>query len=338
MNKQYREKYGILSQAPVMDEVYRLIGQCSGFEESLLITGETGTGKELVARAIHGEGPRRDEPFIPVNCAAIPDNLLESELFGHAKGAFTGAYQHRKGKFQAAHGGSIFLDEIGHMPKDQQTKLLRTLEYKEVVPVGSNKGDKVDVRVILATSGDLKKGVESHVIDESFYHRVIVPQIRLPPLRVREGDIHLLSQYFLDDINKRYNKELKFDRGALEYLDSLPWPGNVRQLKRTIVAAAVASEGTILAKELLDDIFDMQEYCPSGSGTDAKYRPRDMLKPKYTLSTLREMVRSGYRISGIEKAAIGYALAMSDGNKTKAAKMLGITRCTLYAKLGKPET
>jgi two-component system response regulator HydG len=207
------------------------------------------------------------------------------------------------------------------MPRYQQTKLLRTLEYNEVVPVGSDRGDKVDVRVILATSGDLKGGVEAHDIDESFYYRVIVPQIRLPPLREREGDTHLLSQHFLDDVNKRYNKKLKFDRGALEYLDSLPWPGNVRQLKRTIVAAAVASKGTLLTKNLFEGIIDMQEYCcQPGSGTDAKY-------------TLWDMLKRGYGINEIENAAVGCALAISDGNKTEAAKMLGITRATLYGKL-----
>lgn len=314
------EKYGILTQTQAMDEVYGLIGQCSGFEESLLITGETGTGKELVARAIHEEGPRRDKPFIPVNCAAIPENLLESELFGHTKGAFTGAYQEREGKFQATRGGSIFLDEIGHMPRHHQAKLLRVLEYKEVVPVGSDMGSKIDVRVILATSRDLKKGVEAGDIDEGFYYRIIVPQIKLPPLRKRNGDIPLLSEYFLADINRRYDKELKFGGGALKYLNSLPWPGNVRQLKHTIVAAAVANNGTALTRKLFKGIIDMQKYRLPGSGMDAGH-------------TVRDMLESGCGIKGIKKAAIEYALEMSGGNKTETAKMLGISTRTLREKL-----
>jgi len=314
------EKHGILTQSPLMDEVTRLIEQYSRFEESVLITGETGTGKELVAKAIHDEGPRRDKPFIPVNCAAIPEALLESELFGHTKGAFTGAYQKRQGKFQAADGGSIFLDEIGHMPKHQQPKLLRVLESNEVVPVGSDKNENVDVRIILATSNDLEKAVESKKIDESLYYRIIVPQIPLPPLRERDGDIRLLSNYFLDEINTKYDKDFEFDSETLDYLGSFEWPGNIRQLKRTIYAAAASSGNGVIKKGTLKGVVDMKQYRP-------------MALREHYKKTICGMLRSGYGVAQIENTAVECAMELSGGNKTEAAEMLGITRATLYAKL-----
>jgi transcriptional regulator with PAS, ATPase and Fis domain len=311
-------KYEIISQAPEMEEIDRLIKNCSEYDESVLLVGESGTGKELIARAIHAASVRKDHPFVPVNCAAIPEHLFESELFGHEKGAFTGASIKRKGKFKAADKGTIFLDEIGHMPRDQQPKLLRVLEDYEVVPVGSDDGSVVDTRVILASSIDLKEKVEREGFFESLYYRIESPRITLPPLRERKGDIDLLSNYFLKNINQKYDKDFSLDEDAIAFLNSQYWPGNIRQLKRVICAAAILSDGNIISRKTLEYVEQRQ----SGHfGDNCKDPMSEILKC--------------YKFEGIEAAAIKYALSINDGNITKAAKLLGFSRVTVYAKIRK---
>jgi len=243
-------RFGIVGDSPRMQAVFALIEKVAPANVSVLILGETGTGKELVARALHEHGRRKGKPFVAENCAAVPANLLESELFGHAKGSFTGAVRDRKGHFVSAHGGTVFLDEIGDMPLAMQSKLLRVLQDGEVRPVGSNEVRKVDVRIVAATNKDLAAMCAERRFREDLYFRLNVVSIELPPLRERAGDVRHLVRYLLRECEREAGRELAISEEALRALEDWSWPGNVRELENEVRRAAVLGTGTIEPQDL----------------------------------------------------------------------------------------
>jgi two-component system response regulator HydG len=301
---------GIIGKSPAMQQVFDLIRSSADSEAPVAIQGESGTGKELVATAIHRLGDRAKGPFVKVNCAALNESLLESELFGHVKGAFTGADQSRKGRFEAAHGGDIFLDEIGDIPLSTQVKLLRVLQEKEIEKVGDHKPLSIDVRIITATNKNLRKLMEEGGFREDLYYRVGVIPIYLPPLRERREDIPLLIDAFIGRIGLKSRKTITaMNEVALERLVNYEWPGNIRELINAIEYAFVLCPGDeILVNHLPPNISGRNKY-PAAK------------QPK----------RKGSRSA--HKEAILDALKKTDGNKTEAAAILGISRVTLWKRL-----
>jgi len=307
LHQKLEERYrfeNIIAKSPRMQQVIEAIKVVAASNATVLITGETGTGKELVARAIHSRSQRRGKPFIAVSCAALPETLLESELFGHEKGAFTGAYAQKKGKFEIANRGTLFLDEIGEMSANIQVHLLRVLEEKEFTRVGGNEPIKVDVRVISATNRDMKEAVAKGQFREDLYYRLNVVNIELPPLRERREDIPLLTQHFLKKFALENNKEIAgFSPEATDFLLRYDWPGNVRELENAIERAV------ILARKPIIEIDDL---------------------PQQTLAS--RPIPVGKNLRQVEKNHIINVLAQTKGNYTEAAKVLGISRMTLYNK------
>jgi DNA-binding NtrC family response regulator len=302
-----RANYGLLGESEGMKEVWRAIGKAAQTDDTVLISGESGTGKEMVARAIHYSGQRAPAPFVPVNCAGIPEGLLESELFGHVRGAFTGASESRAGFFQAAEGGTVFLDEVGDTSPSMQAKLLRVLENKEVCMVGSTRSRRVDVRIVAATNRDLLGLVKKGLFREDLYYRLHVIGIDLPPLREHADDILLLTRHFAT----KYSEELgraapEFSDTVLEALRSYHWPGNVRELQNAIRRLLVMNEAERI------DVVDLPPLMRTASLPGAGFgRP------------LRE----------VEAEYIRNVLASVGGNRTRAAQILGIDRKTLRKKL-----
>ena len=244
-------RFGMIGASPAMEEVFGVLARIVRTDATVLVLGESGTGKELVARALHQHGPRRKGPIVAVNCAAIPSTLLESELFGHVKGAFTGAHKARKGYAEAADGGTLFLDEIGEMAPDMQAKLLRFLQDGEVRPVGGNVVKKVNARVVAATNRDLAKRVQDGSFREDLYYRLAVITIQLPPLRDREGDVPYLARFVLARNAEEGLPSADLSPEALELLERYSWPGNIRQLQNELTrAAAFARNGTITPDDL----------------------------------------------------------------------------------------
>jgi len=296
----------IIAKSPEMQRVIEVIKIVAKSNATVLITGNSGTGKELVARAIHSQSHRRGKPFIAVSCAALPESLLESELFGHEKGSFTGAYTQKKGKFEIANRGSLFLDEIGEMSANIQVHLLRVLEEKEFTRVGGNELIKVDVRVISATNKDLKEAIANGGFREDLYYRLNVVTIELPPLRERREDIPLLAHYFLKKFVEENQKEItEFSPDATDFLLKYEWPGNVRELENAIERAV------ILAKNPSIEVTDL----PQGNLLTAG-------------STLQ-----GEILKEVEKNHILKILTESRGNYSQAARILGISRMSLYNKV-----
>ncbi len=302
----------LVGRSAAMRRVYELIRQVAATSATVLITGESGTGKELIARAIHRQGPRRDRPFVAVNCGALPPELMESELFGHERGAFTGAHARKLGKFEVAHSGSLFLDEIGALRLDLQPKLLRALQEREIERVGGGRGIQVDVRFIAATNRDLRRAIAAGEFREDLFYRLNVVPIAVPPLRERREDIPLLVEHFLAKYAKRFAKPVSgLSAGALGLLEEYPWPGNVRELENIIersVALATAEE-----IQLADLPLDLA-LAPTRSVWD------DGL-------SLREARQE------LERQLILRALDRADGNQTVAARFLGLHRNTLLAKM-----
>ncbi len=245
-------QYGMVGASPQMKHVYALLDKIVSSQVAVLIQGETGTGKELVARALHQYGSRKDKPFLAENCAAVPPDLLESELFGHKKGSFTGAIADRPGHFAAANGGTVFLDEIGDMPVSMQAKLLRVLQEGEVRPVGSNKVIHVDVRIVAATNKDLKAMCRAGTFREDLYFRLAVVTVQLPPLRERKGDVPHLVRFLLQHVGKEMGRVATVTPEALALLERWRWPGNVRELENEIRRAMALSSGPIGPAELSD--------------------------------------------------------------------------------------
>jgi two-component system response regulator AtoC len=296
----------IIAKSPKMQRVIEVIKVIAKSNATILITGDSGTGKELVARAIHSQSHRRSKPFVAVSCAALPESLLESELFGHEKGAFTGAYSQKKGKFEVANRGTLFLDEIGEMSANIQVHLLRVLEEKEFTRVGGNELIKVDVRVISATNKDIRKAVANGEFREDLYYRLNVVSVELPLLREREEDIPLLAQHFLRKFAAENQKEIAgFSPEATDFLLKYEWPGNVRELENAIERAV------ILAKSSSIEVADL---------------PQENL-------LLTHSAPPGESLRQVEKNHILNILSETGGNHSEAARTLGISRATLYNKI-----
>ena len=323
LRQQLRGRYAfdnIIGTSQAMQQVFSRMQKVLHTESSLLILGESGTGKELVAKAIHFNGPRKNQPFVPINCGAIPAELLESELFGHIRGSFTGAIANKSGKFEQANGGTIFLDEIGTMPVHLQLKLLRVLQEQEVQPVGSNRNIKLDVRVISATNADLEQMIrEGHFREDLFYRLNVIP-ITLPPLRQRSEDIALLVRHFLQKSCRYMNRPaMPIESAALQVLESYDWPGNVRELENVIERTVALTDGPQIT---------IQDLPPHISGSRAVPLTEQDL---YGLPV--EGLDMPQRIQEIERQWIVQALEFSNGVKARAAAMLGINRTTLVEKI-----
>ncbi len=288
-----------------MIEIYKTISLVAPTNATVLIEGETGTGKEMIARMIHNNSSRAQQPFVPVDCGSIAPSLIESELFGALKGAYTGADRDRMGVFEAANNGTVFLDEIGDLELGFQLNLLRFLQEKEIRPLGSPRGKKVDVRVVAATNRDLQKMVEDGKFREDLWYRLNVVRVILPPLVERRGDVPLLAHYFLKKYNERYSQQARLTESGLRVLENYSWPGNVRQLQHMMERL------TILA--------------PQGRIDDAAVREAiELTEPRDTASDT---------LADTEADQIRRVLAATGGNKSRAAKILGIERKTLYRKL-----
>jgi len=282
----------------------------------VLITGESGTGKEVVARLLHGASARAPGPFVALNCGAIPNELVESELFGHAKGAFTGATEARAGRFVQADGGTIFLDEVGELPPPLQVKLLRVLQEREVTPVGLPPR-RVDVRVLAATNLDLEKAVAERRFREDLYYRLAVLPLALPPLRERAGDVPLLAEHFLDVANRRGGRRQRFSPAALTALRGYGWPGNVRELENLVERLSI-----LVVAEVID-----VEALPT------KVRAPRATAPELPIAFPDDGLDLPATLAQIEQRLIEQALQKADGNKTRAAELLGLNRTTLGEKL-----
>lgn len=298
---------GIVGRDPKMVQIYRQIQKVAEHDYPVLITGETGTGKELVAAAIHSESRRCRGPFVPVNCGALPAGVVESELFGHVKGAFSGAVRDKKGRFELAHGGTIFLDEVGELAKPLQVTLLRVLENGTFVPVGGEKPVTVDVRVLSATNRDLQREMERQRFRPDLFYRLHVVPLKLPPLRERQADIPLLLAYFLEQARSRGQGAVSFSPAAVELLRRYPWPGNVRELQNAVHYALAGCHGEVAGPE------DLPPEIRRGSAARGPV-------PKLNF------------------AAVQTALEQCGGNKAQAAKLLGVGRATLYRFLASHET
>ena len=294
---------GLLGNSPPMQAVFDMIRKVATTEAPVLILGESGTGKEMAARAIHQRSSRKNGPFVPINCSAIPETLLESELFGHEKGAFTGAHAQRKGRIETAGGGTLFLDEIGEIPLQLQVKLLRFLQEQRISRVGGREEIQIDTRVITATNADLRKAMGAGTFREDLFYRLSVVQIVMPPLRERENDIPLLAQSFLHRFAAQIPKEgMAFDKEAIQSMNSHPWPGNVRELENCVRRAVIMAEGKHLTTQDLG-------LAPATGGSLG------------TLKSAREAV---------ERDIIQRVLRKHSGKITQAATELGISRPTLY--------
>jgi DNA-binding NtrC family response regulator len=304
----------LVGRSQAMRHIVELIHKVASSDSTVLITGESGCGKEVVARAIHSQSPRRDKLFLPVNCSAIPDTLLESQLFGHVKGSFTGAIGSNEGLFQRARGGTIFLDEIADLSAVLQPKLLRAIEAKEILPVGSTQPVRVDVRIIAATNSDLSKACEQGRFREDLYYRLNVINIRVPPLRERREDIAPLIDYLIRRHNSQMKKSYKgADNAAIRVLMSLPWRGNIRELDNILERAMILGNGEWITA---NDIPHTEKW--DDNNTHSTYAgPHD----------LTDALRA------YEKMHIENVLKETDGNRAVAAKMLGLSRSSLYRKL-----
>jgi transcriptional regulator with PAS, ATPase and Fis domain len=312
LERELRERHkfhNIIGKSSKMQEIYRLLEDLADTDTTVLITGESGTGKELVGRALHYSGIRALKPLITVNCSALAENLLESELFGHIKGAFTGAIRDKVGRFQAADGGTILLDEIGDLSPRIQVKLLRVLEEKEFERVGDSTPIQVDVRVIASTNRNLREMVRLGKFREDLYYRLKVVEINLPPLRERREDIPLLADYFCNLFNKKFKKRIDgISDKVLRLFMQYPWPGNVRELEHAIEHAFVLCHGrTIMVDDLPSEI---KEYSYS--------RIESPLPEDHAVDDSQEILR---------------ALNKTDWNKAKAARLLGVSRQTIYRKI-----
>ncbi|MBU1612635.1 MAG: sigma-54 dependent transcriptional regulator [Proteobacteria bacterium] len=322
LRAQIQQHFGednIIGRGKAMQHVLSMVHRAGPSKSTVLITGESGTGKELISRAIHNASPRKDEPFISVNCAALNPGVLESELFGHEKGSFTGATAQRKGRFEQANKGTLFLDEIGEISQDTQVKLLRVLQERTLERVGGQDTVEVDIRVVAATNKDLKAEVEAGNFREDLYYRLNVVSIEMPPLRERREDIPLLAAFFLDKYAGENESKVKaFSGGAMDYVSSYEWPGNVRQLENVIERCVVMAVGeTIQAEDLPPEIKDEESQFKSAV---------DLLPTKLDL---------GSTLEKIEAALVRRALVRCEFVQVKAAEMLDISKSLLQYKMKK---
>jgi DNA-binding NtrC family response regulator len=311
-------RFEIIGRTPSMRDLFALIEKVAPSPTTVLVTGESGTGKELVARAVHQNSDRRDGPFIQINCGAIPENLFEAELFGYERGAFTGAVTAKPGRFELAHGGSLFLDEVGELPREMQVKILRALQERRIDRVGGLRPIDVDVRVIAATNTDLHKAVASGLFREDLYYRLNVIPVHLPALRERREDVPLLVEHFLRKFNLRLGKTVQ--RVAPEALAALlehPWPGNIRELENLMERSVLLSDSETIRLEDLPGLRGASSAAPDEEELDGL--------------DLKEYVR--VHTAKLERARIQRVLEAEDGNVTRAARRLGISRKSLQVKM-----
>jgi two-component system NtrC family response regulator len=306
----------LVGDSPPMQTVLNVVERVSRSDATVLITGESGTGKELIAKGIHFSGKRRDKSFVPINCAAIPENLIEAELFGYKRGSFTGANLDTKGKFEDANGGTLFLDEISAMPLSLQPKLLRVLQEQEIVRIGESTPRKIDVRIIAATNQNLEKMVENGTFREDLYFRLAVVPVNLPPLRTRRADIPLLINHFFKRAKEKHEFEnLKIEREVFTGLSDYSFPGNVRELENLIERMVVLSDGE---KITLQDV------------------PQSITKPSGAFGNVRmELPSENISLDEVEREIIRYALEMHNSNQSQTARYLGITRSALIYRMQK---
>lgn len=363
---------GIIGQSTSLQEVFRVLRKVAPTDSTVLVTGESGTGKELIVRALHANSLRRDKPFVPINCGAIPKELLESELFGHEKGAFTHAIRTRPGRFEMGDGGTVFLDEIGEMDLSLQVKILRVLQEKEIERVGGSGARKVDVRLVAATNRDLEKEVLAGRFREDLYYRLNVIPMHLPPLRERGGDILVLVSHFLSKFCKQKNRgNLKVDDLAMRAMAAYSWPGNVRQLENFMERLSILVDGDTvgledLPRKILDEVGDVSllppveaaieqkslitnavdgTRLPKGQEIPAQGRPESMVQAVSTDPALFRWPRISDMqaesqnlkdfLESIEAKLLTEALGSCNGVRNQAAELLGIKRTTLIEKLKK---
>ncbi|NPV01059.1 MAG: sigma-54-dependent Fis family transcriptional regulator [Brevinematales bacterium] len=304
----------IISQSKEMRSVFNNIENVLNNDATVLIYGESGTGKELIARAIHFNGNRAQKPFIPVDCASIPESLIETELFGYEKGSFTGAGKTTRGKFELADEGTLFLDEISNISMDAQAKLLRVIQEREFLRIGGEKRISVNVRIISASNKDLKKMIHDGTFREDLYYRLNVIPIHLPPVRERKEDIPLLIQHFLKIFNERYQKKALFDSGTLKILMDYRWPGNVRELENVINRIILTSDNDVILPEML---------------------PVEIRRAGLSIMSGTELLEADITLDNLEKIHIEKLLKKHEYNISTVAEILGVTRKTLYAKMEK---
>ncbi len=338
LKKQLKQRYdyqGLIGNSPQMQKVYGLIKKISDTDATILIEGESGTGKELIAKTIHYNSLRGQNPFVPFNCAAIPKDLLESELFGHERGAFTGAINTRIGRFERANGGTILLDEIGELHPSFQVKLLRVLQEREFERVGGSKTIKVDVRILAATNKNLERETKAGNFREDLFYRLNVIPLRIPPLRERPEDIPVLTDYFINYFSRKRKREpIRIDQEVTELFLKYPWPGNVREMENLIERMVILNDDSLItAKDLPQRFQEFQtvprkEVSESQTGPDESHREVILTEKGVNLNTLVEEV---------ERNLIGQALRKSQGVKSKAAELLGLKRTTLLEKIKKLE-
>lgn len=339
------QQFGLVGSGPGMLEVFRKIGLYAGSDAAVLVTGETGTGKELVARALHDQSERRRGPFVAVNCSAISDELLESELFGHEKGAFTGALKAHRGRFERADGGTIFLDEIGDMPPATQVKLLRVLESGHIERVGSEREVPVDVRVVCATNVPLEGAVGRGSFRSDLYHRVAVLRIHLPPLRLRLDDLSSLLDHFIQLFNRKYVKSIKrLTPEALALLRSYLWPGNVRELRNVLERVFVEADAEVIgARAFAEWVKERQDFSPGDWGVATEIRspaPPPVMGTYEPVPGLPDISASGQirrttQPANLSVDQIRLAYHKAGGNLAETSRQLGIHRATLYRYLQK---
>jgi two-component system response regulator AtoC len=314
------DRFDIIGTSTEMLKIYDIIKRVAPTTTSILITGETGTGKELIANAIHRNSPRKDDPFIKINCAAIAENLLESELFGYEKGAFTGAVNRKPGRFELAHKGTLFLDEVGELPKDMQVKLLRVIQDQEFERVGGLRTIKVDVRLITATNRDLLQDVKKNRFREDLYYRLNVLPIPIPPLRERKEDIPMLTDYFLDKFNKKLSRNiLNVEQDVREAFLMYEWPGNIRELENLLERLVLLAQ---------DDTLRIEDLPSEIESSDETLSATDLRTPG---KSFKEIIKS--KTAEIEKQMIITALDDCGGNVSKAASRLGLSRKGLQLKM-----
>jgi two-component system nitrogen regulation response regulator GlnG len=333
LKEHYQLDRAIIGQSPPMQALYKVLGKIAPSDVTILIVGESGTGKELVARAIHFNSPRLGKPFVALNCAAIPRELLESELFGHEKGAFTGATERKIGKFEQANGGTLFLDEIGDMPLELQAKLLRVLQEREITRTGGTATIRVDVRIIAATNQNLKKKVQDREFREDLFYRLNVVPVELPPLRQRREDLPLLVEYFLGRAREEYQTNAcGVTPEGMALLQGHPWPGNVRELEHALQRAALLSPDALLGPADFPDLLNEQAAEGNSASLEgliaAKLQNSLMQIDLQEMNNLYDMV-----LHQMERPLINIVLDKTRGNQVRAAEVLGINRNTLRKKI-----
>lgn len=331
---------GIIGQSPAMLKVYKLLGLIAPRQVNVLITGESGTGKEVIAQAIHKHSKRADKPFLAINCAAIPETLLEDELFGHEKGAYTGADHQREGKFEQADGGTLLLDEIGDMPLATQVKLLRVLQNHSFTRLGGSKLVNCDVRIIAATHQPLEKLIETKQFRQDLYYRLKVATIHLPPLRLREVDPVLMAHFFADKFNNAFGTHIsKFSPDAIATILSYDWPGNVRELENAIKASLLVARGTIFKAEFLPEHIRKTRPTPPPENAPQTIKPDNDHLQQMIQNILNDQNQQGHIrqsvLEMVDKQLITTVLNQTHGQLQQTARLLGISRTTLRSRMSK---